>query len=68
MAGATRVRWGVLSYARAIGTEMNEAQMAVFGFPVFYFSTKKVFHKDWPVRGGTIGERSLFRIFICIPL
>ena len=52
----------------SVGIEMNEAQMAVFGFQVFYFSAQKVFHKDWLVRGGTIGGRSLFRIFICMPL
>jgi hypothetical protein len=39
-----------------------------FGFQVFYFGAKKVFHKDRRIRGGTIGGRSLFRIFICMPL
>jgi hypothetical protein len=38
------------------------------GFRFFYLSAKKVFHKDWRIRGGTIGRRSLFRIFICMPL
>ena len=48
--------------------EGDDAQMAAFGFWVFYSNTKKVFHKDLPTRGGTIGGRSLFRIFICMYL
>jgi hypothetical protein len=48
--------------------EGDDAQMAAFGFCVFYANTKKVFHKDWPIGGGTIGGRSLFRIFICMYL
>ena len=48
--------------------EGDDAQMAAFGFCVLYSNTKKVFHKDWPLGGGTIGGRSLFRIFICMYL
>jgi hypothetical protein len=38
----------------------------VFWFRVFYFSTKKVFHKDWRIRRGTIGgDLYLGYLFVC---
>ena len=40
--------------------------VTVFAFRVFYFSIQKVFHKDWRIRGGTIGEDLyLGSLFVC---
>ena len=60
MAHAPIPRWDI--------KDSPQFRFTVFGFQVFYSSAKKVFHKDRRIRGGTIGGRSLFRIFICMPL
>jgi hypothetical protein len=48
--------------------EGDDAQMAAFGFWVFYSNTKKSFPQRFASKRGTIGGRSLFRIFICMYL